>query len=200
MDLLTDRRGMGEMRPRRHLLLLALLSVNLVFGPARGADAASPTDEFEVKAAFLNHFSTLVEWPTGAFGESEEPAAVCVLGDDPFGAYLDRAFEARRVDGRTVEIRRFADSEAARSCHVLFVASSERSRVAEVHRRLAGRSILTVSDMRGYAVSGGMIQLKLDGGRVRFDINLTAVQDANLKVSSKLLRLATTIHGSPGER
>jgi sensor domain CHASE-containing protein len=43
-----------------------------------------------------------------------------------------------------------------------------------------------------------MILLVNEGGRVRFKVNLDALQEANLSVSSKLLRLAE-VSGAPRE-
>ena len=54
-------------------------------------------------------------------------------------------------------------------------------------------SVLTVGDMGEFAEEGGMISLKMEGTRVRFDINLAAANRARLKISSKLLQLASVV-------
>ena len=60
--------------------------------------------------------------------------------------------------------------------------------------RSLGCSVLTVSDIDGFADAGGMIQLVREGGRVRFEVNLDSVRGADLTMSSKLLRLASVVH------
>jgi hypothetical protein len=63
---------------------------------------------------------------------------------------------------------------------------------------LKARKILTVGESRDFLAHGGMILLVNEGGRVRFKVNLDALQEANLSVSSKLLRLAE-VSGAPRE-
>jgi len=54
-------------------------------------------------------------------------------------------------------------------------------------------AILTVSDIPKFSQRRGMIQLVLDGGRIRFEVNLTATQRAGLTLSSELLKVATAV-------
>jgi hypothetical protein len=42
-------------------------------------------------------------------------------------------------------------------------------------------------------MDGGMIRFHLDDGRIRFDINLGAADSVHLKISSRLLLLASSI-------
>ena len=51
-----------------------------------------------------------------------------------------------------------------------------------------------MSDIEGFAELGGMIELFTEKSKVRMRINLEAVKAANLKISSKLLRVAEVTH------
>jgi hypothetical protein len=62
-------------------------------------------------------------------------------------------------------------------------------------RALKGRSILTVSDLEGFERDGGMIRF-VTQTRVRFRINSAAASEANLTISSKLLRLADSVESA----
>jgi hypothetical protein len=42
-----------------------------------------------------------------------------------------------------------------------------------------------------------MIRFHLEADRIRFDINLTAADSAHLKISSRLLLLASSVTGRP---
>jgi hypothetical protein len=57
---------------------------------------------------------------------------------------------------------------------------------------LKGLGILTVGEMRGFIADGGVINFKLEDGKVRFEINADAAADQHLHISSKLLSLAAT--------
>ena len=71
---------------------------------------------------------------------------------------------------------------------------SERERTAQILSNLRGRSVLTVSDIEGFAGLGGMVELFTERSKIRMRINLEAVKAANLKISSKLLRVAELTH------
>ena len=53
--------------------------------------------------------------------------------------------------------------------------------------------VLTVSDGKGFAQAGGIIELYVEGGRMRFAINVDATARSGLRLSSRLLGLAKVI-------
>jgi hypothetical protein len=73
------------------------------------------------------------------------------------------------------------------------VSSSEESQLPSVLQTAGGAGILTVSDLPQFAARGGMIQFVSQGNRIRFEVNLTAVEQANLTLSSELLKVATAV-------
>jgi hypothetical protein len=77
----------------------------------------------------------------------------------------------------------------------VYISPSERQRVSAILRELRQQNILTVSDIDGFCEAGGMIGLVPIQNRLGFEINLGAVRQAQLTVSSQLLKLARTIHG-----
>jgi hypothetical protein len=50
--------------------------------------------------------------------------------------------------------------------------------------------VLTVGESDGFAALGGVIGFKLEGGRVRLEVNVGAAEQSKLRISSKLLSLA----------
>ncbi|GAB4263327.1 MAG: hypothetical protein Kow0092_14140 [Deferrisomatales bacterium] len=190
-------------RPRRgaRWLFLPLLACALgIQGtpPPGGRADTRPFREYEVKAAFLYHFTKFVEWPLEALGGPEQPFVLGILGEDPFGAALD-PLVGRSVKGHALEIRHYRSAEEAAACHLLYVSRSEWPRAARALDSVSSRPILTVGDADGFAEGGGMIGLLTRGERVRFEINLRAAREAGLQLSSKLLYLAVRVLGAgPG--
>lgn len=154
-----------------------------------GAPAAQPT-EYEVKAAYLFNFAKFVTWPGQAFDSPNAPLTICIAGPDKFGASLDSLIAGERIGGRPIAAKRIAEPGDMGGCHIVFVGASEAARARSFLDSAHKRNALTVSDMPHFAERGGMIQFVLDGGRVRFDINLKAAQDAGLALSSELLKVA----------
>lgn len=176
----------GVCQHQSRTLLLAWL---LCFCCLQAAEA--PRSEYEVKAAMLYNFARFVEWPAQVLGSASDPLVVGVLGLDPFGAILDNTLKGVTVNGRHMVVRRFASVAELKVCHILFVSSSETKSLPAVTQMFERSAVLTVGDMERFARQGGMIGFILDGKKVRFEINLDAAESAGLKISSKLLQLAT---------
>jgi hypothetical protein len=167
---------------------LFLTAVLLAAAASEGA-----LGEYEVKAAFLYNFGKFVEWPRDSSQAREPVFVIGVLGTDPFGGVLDRISRGGIIHGKPVTIRRFNTRRDLNQCHVLFISRSETSSLPEILNTLGKDPVLTVGDSEGFVRSGGAIGLFLEGNKVRFAINLKATERAGLTVSSKLLRLASSV-------
>jgi hypothetical protein len=78
----------------RGIAAFVILGVSLAGQPA----PARPAEEYRVKAAALYNLARFVSWPASSFPNVSAPLAICVLGEDPFGAQLD-GMEAMAVWG-----------------------------------------------------------------------------------------------------
>jgi hypothetical protein len=171
----------------------AFTSALLLGGKSHLAAQAARASEYQVKAVFLFNFAQFVDWPPTAFPDSQAPLVIGILGDDPFGPFLDETVRGEHLGGRPFEVRRFQRVDEIKTCHLLFISQSERTRLEEVLASLKNRPIVTVSDVEGFAARGGMIHFVTDKNRIRLRIDLRAVQSANLTISSKLLRVAEIV-------
>lgn len=170
----------------------------LAGAPARAAPALpslAPPTEYQVKAAFLYNFAKFVEWPAEAWAPGRT-FVVTVLGEDPFGPVLDRTMAGKAVHDRPVEVRRASRPEDVRGSHIVFVSGSERRRLDRVLQH-ARRGVLTVGDTSGFAERGVIINFRLAENRVRFEINSRRAEEAGLRLSSQILKLATLVEGRP---
>jgi len=188
---LTPGKVEGRRSPRRVLWVLGMLVVVL-----SGTRAQSPTaGEYQVKAAFLYNFAKFVEWPPGSFSDASAPLRICVLGRDPFGEELRSITREKTVNAHKLQVDQVADLQMARTCHILFVASSEKAQLAQILEGLRGTDALTVGDTKGFVEQGGMINFVLGNNRVQFEVNRKAAEQAGLKISSKLLSVAKFVIG-----
>ncbi len=155
---------------------------------------SSSAGEYEVKAAYLYNFAKFVEWPEKALLNSTAPIVLCVYGEDPFGRALDETVKGKSVNNRDLAIHRAKSLQELKRCQVVFIDGAEGKRLPEILRELQGSSVLVVGESSGFAEQGGQIQFQLEDNKVRFSINVDAVERAHLKISSKLLALAKIVH------
>ncbi|HEX3319593.1 MAG TPA: YfiR family protein [Terriglobales bacterium] len=181
-------------RPARRCLIVVLTCL-LVF-PFADSDAQQSPSEFQVKAAYLFNFGKFVRWQNDRAVRMNS-FDICVLGKDPFGTVLDATVAGETIDGKSIKASRLSSAQEAAHCNVLFVASSEQGRLSEIFSVTQRLNVLTVSDLPHFAERGGMIGLVRQQDRIRFEVNRTAAEKANLVLSSELLKLATKVIEKP---
>jgi len=163
-------------------------------GGIRGAGTSPGSlSEYRIEAAYLYYFSTYVEWPTEKFSRGGDTLVIGVLGEDPFGDLLDETIRGKTVNNRRLIVKRMDGLKEARECHILFISSSEQGRLPLVLKALEGATVLTVGDIEQFASRGGQIGFRMEDKRVRFDINVSAVERARLKISSQLMKLGRIV-------
>ena len=171
---------------------LAVLMAAAVAGAAMTHVAAQKSLEYEVKAGYIFNFVQFVDWPPAAFTSPDGPFRICIAGADPFGPTIDRVVRGERIGEHPVTVeRRPADAPLSR-CQVVFASAQEDARARDLLKSITSTAVLTIGESPDFLDAGGAIAFAIDGGRVRFDINLRAPQVKDLRVSSKLLRVART--------
>jgi hypothetical protein len=161
--------------------------------PGASPAQTGPTPEYQLTAVVLFNFAQFVEWPPSAFPDRDAPLVIGILGDDPFGAYLDETVRGERVNDHPLVVKRFSRVEDIEACHILFVSDPGKGHLKPILDSLHGRSVLTVSDVERFPAKGGMIGFVTDQRRIRLRINLAAAKAADLTISSKLLRPAEIV-------
>jgi hypothetical protein len=187
---------------RRSLLrgMLAGLAVGaalLVAAPAQ-AQPGGAALERSVKAAFLYKFLGYAEFPAAAFGDAGAPLVIGVVGSDEMAAELGRIVAGRTVNNRPLVIKQFRDGETSGPVHLLFVAGADSAHAARVIRQSPAGPVLLVTECGNGLQAGAIINFKIVGERVRFDVSLDAADKNNIKLSSRLLTVANHVSkGAP---
>jgi len=181
-----------KQKTMKHVIAIILALCVVFSGVWNAAAESSSVREYQVKAGFLYNFAKFVEWPDTAFSNENSPIIICVLGYDPFGASLD-ALKDRVVGDRRLFIKRISSVAALEECHILFISSSERRSLSQILQMVKNKSVLTVGDTNGFAQSGVIINIMPEESRLGFEINISAAEKVNLKISSKLLKLGKIV-------
>jgi hypothetical protein len=153
------------------------------------------TEEFRTKATFLATFPSFIEWRQEAFTESTAPFLVCVVGDFHFGTSLAELTRNSPVHKRRVEVRWIHKDAELRKCHILFVSRSESHRYTKLLQSIQGADVLTVGETTDFLSAGGALSFYFEDRSLQFEVNLLAMNEAHLHVSSRLLALARRVVG-----
>jgi uncharacterized protein DUF4154 len=174
---------------------LALVAA-LVFGGAwhRSEAQEDAYSEAEVKAAFLYHFGTYVQWPSAA--RAEGPITIAVLGADAVVTQLEAFLPGRRIAGRSVEVRSLDRIQDLRDEELLFIGGEHNGELGELIEVVGQRPVLVVTDAADGLARGAMVNFQLVDRRVRFEISLPKAEGAGLTLSSRLLSAALRVQTS----
>ncbi len=177
-------------RREAHYVCAGLL-IGLAVCPSILAQVSA--SESQVKAAFVENFARFVEWPQDSLPAPSSPLVIAVIGNDPIRGALDD-IRGKLANGHPIEVRHLGWDANLRGIHIVFISASEEQHLAAVLASCQKSSVLTVSDLDRFSLSGGIIEFRMVGNRVRFDINRSVASAAHLNISSKLLNVARAVH------
>jgi hypothetical protein len=191
MPLLEHTNYVFSRITKSKILLILYTIVFVCINPLSAQNSSLP--EYQIKAVFLYNFAQFVEWPSVAYENARSSFVIGVLGDDPFGSYLDEAVSGEKVNNHPMMVKRFKNIEDVKDCHILFVGYPNKENFKEIFPTLKNKNILTVSDSQSFIKEGGMIKFQNENNKIKIGINLEAAKAADLVISSKLLRLAEIV-------
>jgi hypothetical protein len=153
--------------------------------------AAAPTD-VEVKAALVFKIAKFVAWPPPVEADDDKLTLCHLASREAARAFA--TLEGESVGGRTIAVSPVISDDDASACEVLFISAGEEPNAAQMLRRVAARPVLTIGESSTFATRlGGVMTLRTDTRRVRFEVNLAASRRAGLQINSQLLQLATIV-------
>lgn len=171
-------------------LLPALAALGLLLGslPAQAQSA----DLGALRAGFLLNFAKLASWPEARFAAADAPLRLCLLADDASLDALSKSLSGKPVGSHALELVPVSNAAAIRAgnCHLAYLGPEAQPRYGELMAALAASGALIVDEGSRFSWPDGMIRLFVEDGRMRFELNLDAVEKAGLKIDPRLIRLA----------
>lgn len=170
------------MLKRCGLMLLLIITCSLAL-------AQSSRDEQALLAVFLGRFASYVDWPSN----EREVFNIGVIDDDALADRLVQLYADKRIQNRPVVIHRLGAEDQVRALDLLFIGSSQASLRQRQIDALRTQPVLTVSTARGFAASGGLIQINFVAQHAQITINHDAALTKGLRISAPLLAIAKLI-------
>ncbi len=176
--------------PSRGLAIALLGTIAALQTQVGGASQLQHEDD--LRAALVLGFARFSEWPVSREG----PIIIAVVGRPSMATALERVSVGKLINGRTIQIRQVRQPSQASGAHILYFGRSPGLRLAEAVQEARGPDnkwpLLTIGEEDRFLAAGGAVHLFEEDGRMSFEVNLAALQAANVSISSKLLRLGYT--------
>jgi len=148
-----------------------------------------------VLAVLTLNVARFTSWPEQIFNTEEATLNLCVFGDN----VVQNAFEDidnKTINNKTINIVNLSRLRNVNRCQLLYLSGLEQSRLILLLAEIQGQAILTVGENMGFLQAGGMVGLEKVEGKIRLTINLTQIEQTELVISSRLLKLAKIVNFS----
>ncbi len=165
------------------------LICNLLTVSVNAQAAEKEYSEAKIKSAYIYNFLRFTKWPSDVSKASD----VCVYGHMNDYAAAFSAMATIRKAGKPLDIK-FVNInnklQELNKCQIIFITSAAVSKTSTILAYTKNSHSLTVGESDQFLEQGGMVNFIRKGNKIRFEINVNAYELAELKISSKVLRIA----------
>jgi hypothetical protein len=165
---------------------LLSLVLSIVSIPTMGQDRPM----YEVHSMMVYNFLKYIEWPAEA---KSGDFVIGVYGDNNVFETLNKWYGSKDKMGQKIVIKKFNSSAEVGNCHILYLGSSKSNDFDGLKTKLTGTTTLMITDRKGLGEKGSGINFKMEGNKLKFEMNQSAMEAARLKVSSQLSSMAIVI-------
>lgn len=168
-------------------LCLAAYFAAAITRPVLAQSSIAP--EYNLKTAYLFHFLEFTTWPQHVLDETSA-VVICIDDHNPWRETL-LTLEKRSVHEKPIRIVSLSDL-AQSVCHVVLMRNDDIGLQKNFSASVQVLPLI-VSDDPAVSLDRAMISLRVEDNRIVFSINNSKARAAQLKINTKLLRLARTV-------
>lgn len=177
----------------KFLLIAALLVLSYSLNNANAADSNASVKDYNLTASFVYNLLKNVELPGKKISGSQR--VVCTVSANPLDTVPDVLAKIANDKSRQSSMRLVNNvnykSEDVNQCDVLYIGAFEKARISEILNSIAGKHIVTVSTIRDFVKSGGMVGfVNDDGDSIVMQINTATMKSNNAVIDARLLQVA----------
>jgi hypothetical protein len=143
---------------------------------------------YKIHSLFVYKFTQYIEWPS-----KDGDFVIGVIGNSPILAELEAIAATKKVDTRTIVVKKLSASADLSACQMVFISENQSSSLGAITAKLAGKPTLIVSETNGGAKKGAGINFVIIDDKMKFELNKAAVEKQGLKVSGDLTKLAIVV-------
>jgi len=148
-----------------------------------------------VLAVITLNIARFTIWPEYVFDNARVTLNMCIFGDN----VIHQAFE--NIDNKvinsnstTINIINLSKLRNLDRCQLLYLGEQlNRNKLTSLLMELKTQPILTIGETMVFIQAGGMVRLENNNGKIQLTINLPRVKQAQLIISSRLLKLAKIV-------
>jgi len=110
-----------------------------------------------------------------------------------FGTLFDDIYKDKKIKSKPVKILYIDNIDQLSLTNILYIPKVNSQELSKIFEQTHNKNILTISDMRGFAQKGGVMQLYFVSQKIKIKINTNSASRQNLKIKSTLLRISDVV-------
>jgi TonB family protein len=127
------------------------------------------------------NFAKWAQCPEHTLPNDKSKLVICVFGGErDFPDVLKSTLAGKDIREYPIEIRHLQSSGELKSCHLAFIRVANGNARAAL-AQLENTNVLSVGEDKEFLSQGGMINLTLEDGGVRFELNSAAIERVNIR-------------------
>lgn len=174
---------------------VAVLVITLVaFGSAKSAvagDSNASVKDYNLTASFVYNLLKNVEFP-GKKGEGSQ-RVVCTVSSNPLDTVPDVLAKIAQSHQNVMRLVNNVNykSEDVNKCDILYIGAFEKNKTSDILQAVSGKHVVTVSTIRDFVKSGGMVGfVNDDGDSIVMQINTATMKTNSAVIDARLLQVA----------
>lgn len=154
------------------------------------SEAGDFAKEYVVKAAISLNLARFTEWPERVLGIESQTVTLCVMGSDSARQAFAQ-MEKKAIGKRAIHVIPIEKPVHVKPCHIIYFSEQDRSVLVKSLQIIAGQPKLTIGEQDDFLDLGGLVSLETLDGKINIKVNLDAVTQSGIKISSRVLALTT---------
>ncbi len=147
-------------------------------------------NNYRVYAGLLYHFTKYVEWPSQ---RQQGDFVIGVYGDEEMLIAAQNLMKNRFISNQKISVKKITQEEDINSCHIIFVERNFSHKFKSIQPKSQANHILIVTEGSNLAKKGAGINFVIQGDKLKFEMNKSAIESAGLKVSNELVKLSILV-------
>lgn len=172
------------MKTKKHYFLLVTI-ILLLGGYSMSGQESKGENDYALKADFLYRFVDYVYWKEYSKSQFFK---IAVLEGSPITDAL-----LKTTKNKKIEIKEYKNLNELRFCNILFVPYNCTIPIETILSRFSGKPVLIVTERDGYGKKGAHMNFVLVDNKLKFEVNLKAINKAGIGISSFLLQHAIIV-------
>ena len=150
--------------------------------------------ENDVKVAIIGKLSKFITWTNN---ENSKHFKITVFGDTVLKESLYEKYNGYKLNAKKVIVVEADSIDEIGDSDILYVGKVSHDEQYAFINYSKKNSILTISEEKGFAQRGGIIQFYFISQKLKLKINHETSIESDLKISAALLSIATIVQGKP---